>query len=97
MDDEWVKNTLINIDSKVDKLDMRLDNVDVTLGKQQVELSDHIRRTEIAEQNITLIRSEIKPIQKHVDMIHGALKLLGLVTSIVGLIAGVIKIMEFIR
>ena len=54
----------------LEKMDSRLDNVDITLAKQQVSLDEHIRRTELLE-------TKVEPIQKHVNMVDGALKFIG--------------------
>jgi hypothetical protein len=54
---------LDRIETKIDKLDSRLDSVDVTLAKQHESLKDHIRRTELLEQ-------EIKPVAKHVAIMN---------------------------
>lgn len=74
---------LDKMDHKLDKLDNRVDNVDVTLAKQEVSLSEHIRRT-------ALLEEDVRPIKKHVNNVQGALKLLGLISLLAG-IAAVLK------
>ena len=41
-----------NVNSKLDKLDGRMDNVDVTLVKQQSILDEHVRRTNVLEAKV---------------------------------------------
>ena len=48
---------LDRIEQKVDKLDHRLDNVDITLAKQHVSLDEHIKRT-------ALLESKVIPLEK---------------------------------
>jgi len=71
----------MSIENKLDRIDARLNSIDVTLVAQHVSLKDHIRRTEILE-------NEVKPIQKHVAMVNGALKFIGLL----GILAGVLEV-----
>ena len=64
---------------KVDKLDSRLDGIDVTLAKQHEQLVEHIKRTKIAEENI-------KHINKHVNMMEGGLKAFGAISAVLGIL-----------
>lgn len=57
---------------KLDEMDKRIDNIDITLAKQHVSLEEHIKRTNLLEE-------QLKPVNKHVDMVNGALKLLGFI------------------
>lgn len=70
------------LSQKIDKLDERLDSIDKTLIKQEGQLALHIRRTEIAEENIKMLRDDLKPIKKHVNMIEGIIKFLGILVTI---------------
>jgi hypothetical protein len=65
---------------KLDKMDDRLNHIDITLVKQEENLKEHMRRTLIAEESIEVIRTELKPVKKHIHMIEGGLKLLALVS-----------------
>lgn len=73
-------NTILEkLFDKVESVDKRLDNVDVTLAKQNEQLTEHIRRTAIAEENI-------KHINKHVSFVEGGLKAIGVLSMILGLL-----------
>jgi len=66
------------LDRIEDKLDSMVDHMsamDATLAAQHVSLTDHIRRTEILEE-------ETKAVKKHVDTINGSLKLLGVIAVV---------------
>lgn len=67
------------IEDKIDKISDRLNSIDVTLAKNTVSLEEHIKRTNLLEE-------EVKPIKKHVDMIEGALKLIGVLAMIAAII-----------
>lgn len=95
-DKNWLKEHLDKIETKIDKLDSRLDNVDVTLAKQSVILDEHTRRSLANEEQVELLKkkleADILPIRKHVDMVNGAFKFIGAVSSLVSLIYGIIKL-----
>lgn len=73
------------MDQKLDKIIDRMNNIDVTLGKQSVILEEHVKRT-------NLLESKLQPVEKHVIMVNGVMKFLGLVAIFVGIIEGFIKI-----
>lgn len=66
---------LERVDSKLDKVSDRLDKVDVHLAKYNKELEFHIARTNQIEDTLV-------PIATHVEQVKGALKLAGVVGSI---------------
>lgn len=78
---------LARIEEKIDDTNDHLASIDITLSAQHVSLKDHIRRTAILE-------AEIKPIRKHVDMMNGALKLMGIIALLIGIIEGVVALLK---
>lgn len=64
---------------KVEVIDSRIDNIDITLAKQHEQLVIHIKRTELNE-------AQIKHINRHVYMVEGALKLFGVLSVVLGLL-----------
>jgi archaellum component FlaC len=71
MDDKRLER----IESKLDATNSHLSSIDVTLASQHESLKYHIKRTELLE-------AELKPIKKHVDMVAGAFKLIGLTAAL---------------
>ncbi len=69
----------------IDKLDTRLDSIDTTLIKQSVSLDEHIRRT-------NLLEDEMKPVKQHVVMVEAVFKILGVVSVIASIVAAFIDI-----
>ena len=61
---------LERIENKIDHIGEKIVSLDITSAKQQTSLDEHIRRTELLE-------NEVRPLKKHVDMVNGGLKLLG--------------------
>lgn len=80
------------MDKKFDRVEERLDSMDKTLVKQEENLKEHMRRTELAERSIEKMDTDLKPIKKHVDMLQGVFKFIGLIATVVGIIAGLAKL-----
>lgn len=68
------------IEDKLDKIAEHMAAMNVTLGKQSVILDEHIRRT-------NLLESKIEPVEKHVQRVEGAIKLL----SLLGILGAIIE------
>lgn len=60
-------NKLDKIEDKLDAVIQRINSIDVTLAAQHESLKDHIRRTELLEE-------EVKPIKAHVDGLKGVIR-----------------------
>ena len=81
-----------------DKLDQLLStqaDMNVTLAVQAEQLKTHIKRTELAEENIALIRDELKPVQQHVSSVNTLGKAFAVLGAFVGVAAGFVKLLEF--
>ncbi len=95
---KWLKEALDKLEMKVDRLDQRLQDIsskhmEVHLANKS-SLEEHIYRTELNEENIALLREEIKPLEKNVAMVHGALKLIGLVATLGAIVEVVLKVLS---
>jgi predicted nucleic acid-binding Zn-ribbon protein len=87
-----VKEQLDKIEEKIDRVEDRISNIDVTLAKQAKDLEHHIFRTDLAEQNIEIIRNEMQPVKKHVALVDATLKVIGALASLTTFIFGIIKL-----
>lgn len=96
MSDEEIKGKIEKIDGKIDILDSRLDKIDNTLVKQNADLVYHIKRTTLLEDHVKLVEKSIVPIKTHVDRVDGALKLLGLLSLILGIVGTILKLANVI-
>lgn len=85
-----------------------MDNLTLEMLKKQSEMGEdikgikvsieyHVKRCDLLEESVQLLRSDIKPIQRHVYFIDAGLRIFGAVGSIVLFIAGCIKIISFFR
>jgi len=74
-----MREDIQRIEEKLDRIDERLNSIDKTLASQHVSIAEHIRRTNILE-------NDLKPVKKHVIMVEGVLKFLGALAMVAGLI-----------
>lgn len=95
MKDSEINDKLDKIDNKVDKIDESVHSIDKTLISQAKQLEIHILRTNLAEENIEILRSQVKPLEKHVAEVSGMLKLIKWSGVVIGIIAGIVKIRQF--
>ena len=89
-----MKDQLDKIEEKLDKVEEKLSSIDVTLAKQAKDLEHHIYRTDLAESNIELLRTEMQPVKKHVALMDASLKVIGAIASAVTFVIGVIKLIS---
>jgi len=76
---------LERIEDKLDKVSDHISSIDVTIAQQHLSLKEHIRRTNLLEQ-------DMKPVKQHVIMINGVLKFIGLLATLLGLAATFTKL-----
>lgn len=73
------------LEDKIDIISEKITSIDVTLAKQSTILDEHIRRTNLLEEKLA-------PIEKHVHMVNGALKTVGFMAIVLGVIEGILKL-----
>lgn len=82
---------LDDLDKKVDAIRESIHSIDKTLIRQEEQLAHHIKRTELAEKSIEAMQKQVEPISRHVSRTEGALKMLGIVSLVLGIIYGFVK------
>lgn len=91
------------IHEKLDKIIEKVTTLEVTSAKQEQNINHHVYRTDLAEENIKLLRTsteqgfqeikeEIEPLKSLRNNVIGAIKWTTLVLTIVGAIIGIIKL-----
>lgn len=79
---------------KQSEIEKRLASIDVSLAKQSTILEEHIRRTGAAEHRIEMLQEELEPIKTHVAMVHGAFKLVGIISVLSGIAVGLVELIR---
>lgn len=87
---------LKKIDSKLETISSDLTDMKVTIAKQEENIKLHIYRTEIAEENIEILKTKLEPIDTHVKYVHGVLRFFGAFSLFTGIIIGLISIFKSI-
>lgn len=106
----WSRNN-DEIHKKIDELvrdikeyykdsDNRLDNIEKILVAQEINLKDHMRRSDhleqIVEQNNKKTEDAIAPMKKHINMVEGVFKFLGISGIVVSMFGGIAKLFGLI-
>lgn len=86
-------NIIDQLFEKIDKLDDRLDSVEKHLAVYNAELKTHIEGVVQNRSFVKKIDQDIQPLKKHVYMVEGGLKLLGILSLLSGLAYSVFKIL----
>lgn len=84
---DYEKELLQEITKSLERLDTSVDSINVTLAKQEVHLADHIRRTELLEE-------EMRPVRDHVNRINALMLLLGGILALLGAVKTVVEIFK---
>lgn len=81
---------LPRMEDKLDKVDEKLGQINVTLAAQHESLKMHMYRTELLEK-------AIEPIQAHMSAVSGALKLVGFIAVLGGIIESVAILLTYLK
>jgi chromosome segregation ATPase len=81
-----ISKQLDDIKDQLDEHTKTLSSVDKTLALQAQSLENHVKRTNIAEENIALLREEFKPVQKHVNFVNSLSKLITILGTLLGIV-----------
>lgn len=94
---DMIQNLTVKVDNQYNELDKRLDNIEKVMIAQEINLKDHMRRSDHLETMVQSIQErDLKPIQKHVHMVEGVFKFLGLLATVVGIAGGIAKLLGLI-
>lgn len=77
---------LNKIHEKLDIIIDRLNETDKILAVQAEQLAYHIKRSDQLDTALGIIKNDLKPIDRHVAMVQGGLKLLAILASIAAII-----------
>lgn len=88
---------LEKIYKKQEEMAQDISEIKVILGKQEVNIDYHIKRTNLLEESVTLLRGDLKPVEDHVKFMQGGLKLVGLIALGLSIVVSVFKIISYIQ
>lgn len=82
-----------DIITKLDRLDERLDRMSVSQERHNTLLEMHMKRSDAIEARVEQVASELAPLKKHVSMWAGAGKALAVLATLLGVVAGLMKML----
>jgi uncharacterized protein YdcH (DUF465 family) len=92
MDNEFAEHEFKRLYERHDRLHDRMTEFIAGQARIEENLKEHMRRTELAEKGIEHLSDALKPIHKHVNHVEGGLKLIGLISMLIGISATVYKL-----
>lgn len=87
----------IRLEEKIDRISSKIEIINVTLAKQEENIKEHIRRTDIVEANLELLRSEFRPVQKQAIKAEGIIKFISVCAVIITIGVGIIEILTYLK
>lgn len=75
------------LEEKIDKVIDKISSIDTTLATQSIILAEHVKRS-------TQLENRVEPIERHVNMVNGALKLIGLIGIVASIVAAVVTVIK---
>lgn len=80
--------SLEKLDETVQKIDKRIDHIDVTMAKNTVSLEEHVKRTNLLEE-------QIKPVRSFYDGMIFTGKIIGFLTLLASFTLGVLELLKY--
>jgi hypothetical protein len=84
---DYEKELLQEMSKSLERLDVSVDSINVTLAVQAEQLKHHIKRTELLEE-------EFKPVREHVTRVNALILLLGGILALLGTVKAIIEIVQ---
>lgn len=73
-----------------------ISDMKVTQGVQQEILKEHVRRSDLNEKAIDVLKNELRPIQKHVDGLNGILRFFGFVGILATIVGTILRLFRIL-
>ena len=78
---------------KLEKIDEHLDGIHVLQAIHTEQLKEHMRRSDLLEKRIEQVDTELKPVERHVAMVNGAIKLIGILGTVAAIALAIMRMM----
>lgn len=97
MDLQWIRDILARMESKLDDSNEKWARVDVKLAEQGKDLKYHIHRTDLLELRVEQVEARATAAEKPWKWMRATLKLLSGLAVALGLVATIIRIIQFLQ
>ena len=88
-----ILSKLDKIDSKLDRLDSRLDASEKIAIKQELNLDEHMRRSDLLEKRQDRLRGDLIPLLKIHTVVWGVCKIIVGLAVLVSIAVGIFKVL----
>lgn len=78
---------------KLDKVESEIGEIKVILARNTKDVEIHIRRSDLLDESMHMLREQIAPAKKMVDYLKTSFQLLGVISIIVGIFVGITKLL----
>ena len=85
---------LDKLDTKMDKLDDRLDSSEKIAVKQEANLDEHMRRSDLLEKRQDKLRGDISPLLKVHTIVWGVCKSIAGFGVLISVLVGIMKLLK---
>lgn len=86
--------------TQLEKVGEAITGIQLILSKQEQNLAHHIKRTDLLEESVDLLRTQIQPIERHVHFVNQACKVfatvMGFAAASAGITTAVLKVVELL-
>jgi hypothetical protein len=92
-----IEGRLEKIESKQDQILQEMIDNRIVNERNTTSLEIHIKRSDMLQEELEIIRAEMKPIEKHITMVSAGLKLLGLISLLASLTLAIVNISKLLH
>lgn len=93
---KMLKSQLDRMETKIDKLDDRLDSAEKVAIKQEANLEAHMKRSDLLEQSQNDLKESVKPILKVYTIAWGICKIVLAIGAVVSILGGIAKLLGLV-
>ena len=85
---------LERIEIKLDSHSEKLERIAITLERNTVSLEEHMKRTALNEEQVNILREELKPVETHVKTVQLFFKVSAGSAAFIGTLVTILKIFK---
>jgi archaellum component FlaC len=97
MSDQWLKiisEQVSRLDTKIDAISGDITEIKVTSGRHEENLKTHMKRSDLAEKGINILKEEMIPLKKRVIQTDTIIKFILTISSLIGVAVGILKFLK---
>lgn len=80
---DFEQEMLLKIDTKIDEIKEKLSDHEIILAKQEANIQEHMRRTEVSEKRLEKFEQDVKPVLEGISVFKTIAKIASVVSAVV--------------